>query len=61
MKDVNVGDKVQTKKKHPCGTDIWEVIRVGADMKIKCTECKRIIMLSRSDFEKRVKKVIENK
>lgn len=61
MKDVNVGDKIQTKKKHPCGTDIWEVIRVGADMKIKCTECKRIIMLSRSDFEKRVKKVIENK
>lgn len=61
MKDVNVGDKIQTKKKHPCGTDIWEVIRVGADIKIKCTECKRIIMLSRSDFEKRVKKVIENK
>ncbi|WP_142413699.1 DUF951 domain-containing protein [Hathewaya massiliensis] len=61
MKDVNVGDKIQTKKKHPCGTDIWEVIRVGADMKIKCTECKRIIMLSRSDFEKRVKKVIEDK
>lgn len=61
MKDVNVGDMVQTKKKHPCGTDIWEVIRVGADMKIKCTGCKRIIMLSRSDFEKRVKKVIDNK
>lgn len=61
MKDVKVGDIVKTKKTHPCGTDLWEVIRIGADIKIKCTECKRIIMLSRSEFDKKVKKVIGDK
>jgi len=46
------------KKMHPCGTDKWEVIRMGADIKIKCTGCGRIIMLPRSKFEKDVKKVL---
>lgn len=55
----DLGDIVQMKKMHPCGTDKWEVIRVGADVKIKCTGCKRIVMLSRSKFQKSAKKVIE--
>jgi len=54
-----VGDIIQTRKKHPCGNDKWEVIRVGADMKMRCLECKRIVMLDRETFEKRVKKVLE--
>ncbi len=57
-KIFNLGDIVQMKKMHPCGTDKWEVIRMGADIKIKCTGCGRIIMLPRSKFEKDVKKVL---
>ncbi|SHJ01015.1 hypothetical protein SAMN05444401_2068 [Clostridium amylolyticum] len=57
-KIFNMGDIVQMKKMHPCGTDKWEIIRMGADIKIKCTGCGRIIMLSRSKFEKDIKKVL---
>jgi hypothetical protein len=58
-KHYNIGDIVETKKQHPCGTNQWEVIRVGADFKIKCLGCSRIVMLSRPKFEKSVKKVIK--
>lgn len=51
-------DIIQTKKPHPCGSDQWEIIRVGMDFKIKCLGCGRVVMLPRSKFEKRVKKVI---
>ncbi len=47
------------KKPHPCGENRWEVVRVGVDIKIKCTKCNREIMLSRLDFEKKLKKVVE--
>lgn len=57
-KIFDLGDIVQMKKMHPCGTDKWEIIRMGADVKIKCTGCGRIIMLPRSKFEKDVKKVL---
>lgn len=55
-----VGDIVQMKKQHPCGSFEWEVIRVGADIKIKCTVCNRIVMLPRSKFEKGMKKIIKS-
>lgn len=54
-----VGDVVEMKKVHPCGNKNWEVIRVGADIKIKCCGCQRLVMLDRSKFEKGVKKVIK--
>ena len=56
--DLRLGDLVQTKKKHPCGTDRWAIIRVGADIKIKCQGCGRIVMLERPEFEKRLKKIL---
>lgn len=56
--DLRLGDLVQTKKKHPCGTDRWTIIRVGADIKIKCQGCDRIVMLERPEFEKRLKKIL---
>ena len=56
--EYNLGDIVQTKKQHPCGCDLWEVARVGADVKIKCEKCGRLVMLSSTDFEKRLKKVL---
>ena len=59
-KDYAVGDKVRFKKKHPCGGDTWEVIRIGMDFKVKCTTCGRIVMMSRRKFEKKVKQIIEN-
>lgn len=58
-KSFDIGDVVQMKKQHPCGTDKWEIIRVGADIKIKCTGCGRIVMLPRSKFEKDMKKVVQ--
>ncbi|MBU5315648.1 DUF951 domain-containing protein [Clostridium bornimense] len=54
----NLGDIVEMKKGHPCGANEWEIIRLGADIKIKCKNCGRLVMISRSDFNKRVKKVI---
>lgn len=55
---LNVGDKILTKKPHPCGTSEWTVIRVGADVKIKCLGCGRIVMLTPSELSKRLKKVV---
>lgn len=57
--NVSVGNKIITKKKHPCGSDEWIVIRTGADIKIKCLKCNHIVMLSIPDFQKRLKKVVE--
>ena len=58
--NFNVGDIVQLKKQHPCGCFDWEVLRVGADFRIKCTKCGRMVMLGRGDFEKGVKKIIKS-
>ena len=56
-----IGDIVKMRKVHPCGSDEWEVIRVGADIKIKCLGCSRIVMIPRSKFQKGVKKIYINK
>ncbi|MDD2585073.1 MAG: DUF951 domain-containing protein [Syntrophomonadaceae bacterium] len=53
----NLGDIVRMKKKHPCGSYNWEVIRMGADIKIKCMGCGRIVMLPRLKFEKNMQRV----
>lgn len=57
--DIFLGDVIQTRKLHPCGSDTWVVIRTGADIKIKCQGCGRIVMLDRAVFLKRRKKVLE--
>ena len=59
-KPYYLGDIVQTKKQHPCGSNQWEVVRVGMDFKIKCLGCGRVVMLPRPKFEKSVKKVIKS-
>lgn len=53
--EYNIGDKVKTKKKHPCGSNEWEITRVGVDFKLKCLGCEHIIVLSR---EKALKSII---
>lgn len=55
---LNLGDRVKMRKTHPCGSDEWIVTRVGADIKIRCTGCDRVVMMDRPDFEKRVKKIL---
>lgn len=55
-----IGSIVEMKKLHPCRkSQQWEVVRMGADIKIKCLGCGNYIMFSRSDFEKKLKKVVE--
>lgn len=58
-KEYKLGSKVIMKKEHPCGTNEWEIVRVGADIKIKCIKCGRMIMMPRIEFNKKLKKVIE--
>ena len=53
-----VGDIVRTRKTHPCGADLWYVMRVGADFRMSCEGCGRVVMLSRPKFEKAVKEVV---
>ncbi|MGI6422163.1 MAG: DUF951 domain-containing protein [Syntrophomonadaceae bacterium] len=56
-KEFHLGDIVRMKKKHPCGSYHWEVTRMGADIKIKCQGCGRMVMLPRLQFEKRMLRV----
>ena len=59
MDELRLGDLVQMRKTHPCGSDRWRIIRVGADIKIKCVGCGRIVMLERQEFLKRMKKLLQ--
>jgi len=56
--EIKLGDTVRLKKKHPCGSYEWEVVRLGADIGIKCLGCQRRVLLERSVFERRVKAFI---
>jgi hypothetical protein len=56
--DLKIGDIVELKKQHACGCKEFEITRIGMDIKIKCMNCSRLIMLDRETLEKRVKKLI---
>ena len=60
-KELNyeLGTKVIMKKQHPCGTNLWEIVRLGADIKIKCINCGRVIMLPRIEFNKKLKRIVK--
>ena len=53
--DYKLNDIVIMKKPHPCGSNKWQIVRVGADIKIKCLNCGRTIMLERVEFNKKIK------
>lgn len=55
-----LGDIVEFRKKHPCGSAQWEVTRTGADFRVKCLGCTHQVMMPRTKFEKRVKKIIKS-
>ena len=54
-----VGDIVTLKKVHPCGSRDWEILRVGADFRLKCTGCGHQIMVPRKMVEKNTKNLIK--
>ncbi|MCX4303648.1 MAG: DUF951 domain-containing protein [Clostridia bacterium] len=58
--EYEIGDKVRTKKTHPCGSKDWEITRVGVDFKLKCLGCGHIIILPREKALKSIVKKIEN-
>ena len=55
-----IGSIVIMKKGHPCGENLWEMLRLGVDLKHKCPKSGRSIMMDRIEFEKKLKKVVEN-
>ena len=58
IETFSLGDRVILKKPHACGENLWEIVRVGADVKLKCTSCGRVVMLDRLEFLKRAKKLL---
>ncbi len=57
-KKFGLNDIVEMKKQHPCGTNEWKIIRMGADVRIKCEGCQHSVMIPRREFEKKMKKVL---
>lgn len=55
MTEFNLGDVVKLKKKHPCGSYEWEILRVGADFRLKCVGCGHQVMMKRTLVEKNLK------
>lgn len=55
--DVRVGDILKMKKKHPCGSDSFLVLRVGMDFKIRCAGCGHEVMAPRTKVEKNIKRI----
>ena len=58
-KKYDINSIVMIKKGHPCGANEWEIVRIGADIKIKCVNCGRLIMMPRIEFNKKLKKIIK--
>ena len=54
-----VGDEIVMKKQHPCGNAVWEIVRVGADIKLRCKACGKYQNLMRDELKKRQKSIIK--
>ena len=54
-----VGDRIRMRKKHPCGSDTWEILRVGADFRLKCEGCGHQVMVARKLVEKNCRERME--
>lgn len=59
--DYEIGDIVKLKKKHPCGSQEWEVLRVGADFRLKCMGCGHQLMMPRAVLVKSARGIIKKK
>ena len=58
--DIHVGDVLELKKPHPCGSRQWLVLRIGMDFKLRCAGCGHELMIPRSKAEKNIKKVFRD-
>ncbi len=58
-KKYDIGDLLVLKKGHPCGENLWEVVKLGADIRLKCAKCGRLIIIPRIELNKKIKKVKE--
>ncbi len=56
--DLKLNQRVELKKQHPCGSKMWTVLRVGMDVKLRCTGCGHELMLPRGKAEKAIKKIL---
>ena len=61
LEGLTLGSHVILKKTHPCGNNKWEIIRTGADFKIKCCGCGHLLMIPRSKLEKSLSGSFKNK
>ena len=59
-KSFNLNDEVIMKKSHACGGNLWTITRMGVDIKIKCNNCGREIMMDRLEFIRKIKRVVNN-
>ena len=58
MLKLHLGDIVRTRKSHPCGNDQWEIVRLGADIGIRCVRCGRRVLMPRPKLERRIKEFV---
>jgi hypothetical protein len=58
MMHFELGDRLRLRKKHPCGNFDWEVVRLGADIGLRCEKCGRRVLLPRAEVERRTKQVL---
>ena len=58
-KEYKLGSLLVLKKGHPCGENLWEVAKLGADIRLKCTKCGRLVIIPRIELNKKIKKIIE--
>ncbi|WP_338028373.1 DUF951 domain-containing protein [Crassaminicella indica] len=59
--DLKLGDIIQVKKNHPCGSNQFEIMRTGMDFRIRCLGCDKQVWIPRVKLEKRIKKIVERK
>ncbi|MGX7348395.1 DUF951 domain-containing protein [Aerococcus vaginalis] len=59
-KDYDLNDVVRMRKPHPCGENSWKIIRLGADIRIKCQGCGQSVMMPRREFNRKMKTVIQS-
>lgn len=57
--DFQIGDIVRLRKPHPCGGYEWEIVRLGADIGLKCQTCQHRVLLTRRELEKRLKTFVK--
>lgn len=58
QKEFDLYDVVEMKKAHPCGANSWKIIRMGADIRIKCEGCAHSVLIPRREFSRKMKKIL---